>query len=210
MIEIDGSYGEGGGQIIRSSMSLAAITGKPVTIQGVRAGREKPGLQPQHLMAVRSAARLCAAEVRGDAVGSMFLEFKPTQPVEAGDYRFDIGTAGSTALVIQTVFLPLSLADGPSTVTVTGGTHNPKAPSADYLQHVFFPAAREAGFESKFAWPRAGFYPAGGGEVNLILPGSAVGRPFVFEDRQECDRVIASVVTSSLPAHIGERGGKVR
>src|SRR5438309_2133306 len=109
MIEIDGSFGEGGGQIIRTSVSLAAITGKAVKVFNVRAGRSKPGLQPQHLMAVKAAAELCGAKLKGDAVGSVQFEFRPRTPVQGKSYEFDIGTAGATGLVYQTVFLPLTV-----------------------------------------------------------------------------------------------------
>src|SRR5215210_5837101 len=124
MIEIDGSFGEGGGQILRSSLTLSLLTGKPFRLRKIRANRKpKPGLQPQHLMCVRAAARIGGAKTRGDSVGSSDLTFEPG-PVKPGTYQFSIGTAGATTLVLHTVYLPLALAGDPSEVTIDGGTHN--------------------------------------------------------------------------------------
>jgi RNA 3'-terminal phosphate cyclase (ATP) len=206
LITIDGSYGEGGGQIIRTSLSLSAITGQPVEVVNVRARRTKPGLQPQHLTAVRAAASLCAARLEGDAVGSTRFAFRPQAPVQAGAYRFDIGTAGATGLVVQTVLMPLALAEGPSEVTVTGGTHVPHAPPADYLETVYLPALRLAQIEAEFRYERAGFYPRGGGEVRLTLPGGATPTPFDLSERGKSADLTAYVVTSSLAEHVAERG----
>ena len=124
LLEIDGSTGEGGGQVLRSSLSLSILTGKPIRITGIRANRDRPGLRPQHLMALRSAARISKGIVRGDRVGSTDITFEPG-PAVPGSYLFDIGTAGATSLVMQTLLLPLALADGSSTVTINGGTHVP-------------------------------------------------------------------------------------
>ena len=122
MIEIDGSWGEGGGQVLRSSLTLSMMTGQPVHLVNIRARRPKPGLQPQHLAAVRAAATISGAEVEGAALGSSELTFIPGA-IRPGNYRFDIGTAGSTSLLLQTIFLPLALADGSSEVMLIGGTH---------------------------------------------------------------------------------------
>src|SRR5436309_32086 len=133
LVELDGSHGEGGGQILRSSLTLSLRTGKPFRLRNVRARRAKPGLRPQHLMAVRAAAKVGGAQVRGASVGSSDLTFEPGA-VTAGSYRFDIGTAGSTGLVLQTLYLPLALCGGdPSEVTLIGGTHNEKAPCFHFL-----------------------------------------------------------------------------
>ena len=129
MLDIDGSFGEGGGQILRSALALSLLTGKPFRLRKIRANRKpKPGLRPQHLACVRAAAKIGQANVTGDAVGSSQLTFEPGT-VAAGKYRFAIGTAGSTALVLHTVYLPLALAGGRSEVVLEGGTHNEKAPS---------------------------------------------------------------------------------
>ena len=137
MIEIDGSQGEGGGQIIRSSVSLAAVTGTPVRISNVRAGRKKPGLKAQHLAAINAAAQICDANVAGAELCSSSLTFEP-QSISPGDYEIRMGTAGSTTLVAQTVLPALMLADAPSTVTIQGGTHNPVS-----YTHLTLPTNRE-------------------------------------------------------------------
>ena len=206
MIRIDGSYGEGGGQIIRTSLSLAVLTGQAVEIENVRAGRERPGLQPQHLMAVHAAAALCGATLTGDSVGSQHLRFQPQSAVNPGHYRFDIGTAGATPLVVQTVLLPLTLAGAPSQVRVTGGTHVPFAPPVEYLQAVYLPALRRAGVDAGITYERAGFYPRGGGEVVADITPSVLLRPVDFTERGALLHLRAFVLTSGLPAHVGERG----
>src|SRR5947199_6064038 len=126
MLDIDGSFGEGGGQILRSSLTLALLTGQAFRLRNVRARRQRPGLQPQHLTAVRAAAEVGQAQTRGATVGSGQLEFVP-QTVRPGDYRFAIGTAGATTLVLHAVYLPLALQDAPSHLALEGGTHNDHA-----------------------------------------------------------------------------------
>ena len=146
-IEIDGSQGEGGGQILRTALALSAVTGKPFVIDHIRAGRAKPGLMRQHLTAVKAAAAICGAAVEGAAVGSTRLRFEPG-PLRADEYTFNIGSAGSTSLVLQTVLLPLALAGGPSRVTIQGGTHNSGAPPFEFLAHAFLPLVRRIGFDA--------------------------------------------------------------
>jgi len=162
-IVLDGSQGEGGGQILRTALSLAAITGKPFTISRIRASRLKPGLRPQHREATRAVARLVDAEVVGDEVGSTRLEFRPRRPAPAGEWTLDVGTAGSTPLLFQTVCWPLALAGGPSFLTVKGGTHQDHAPSFHYLALVWAPAVARLGFKFGLELQGAGFYPEGGG-----------------------------------------------
>jgi RNA 3'-terminal phosphate cyclase (ATP) len=206
-VEIDGSYGEGGGQIIRTSLSLSAITGRTLEITAIRAKRSRPGLQPQHLAAVRAAAELCGAELSGDAAGSSSLRFTPTRLVQAGDYCFDIRTAGAAPLVAQTVALPLVLAGGPSTVHITGGTHVPHAPPADYLEAVYLPALRMRGVPARVEYPRAGFFPKGGGEILLRIDTlSHPLSPLRLIERGELRSLTAFVVTAELPEHVGRRG----
>jgi RNA 3'-terminal phosphate cyclase (ATP) len=203
---IDGSYGEGGGQIIRTCLSLAALTGRAVDIHHVRAGRAKPGLQPQHLAAVHAAATLCGAELAGAVVGSQRLHFVPQGPVQPGNYRFDIGTAGAAPLVAQTVLLPLALSHAPSRVTVTGGTHVPHAPSAEYLRSVYLPALAQAGMTVRCVVPRVGFYPRGGGEIELEISPCRALQPLHYNRRGDVLAVQAYVTTGSLPEHVGMRG----
>lgn len=175
MIEIDGSQGEGGGQILRSSLTLALLTGRAFTLRRIRANRDKPGLRPQHLTCVLAAARIGSARVEGASVNSTELTFEPG-PVSPGQYHFDTGTAGSTALILQTVLLPLALAPPSgdatrtgSTVQVTGGTHNDHAPSIDYVARVFLPAIAPTGLRASCELLRHGFYPRGGGTARLSV-----------------------------------------
>ena len=209
MLRIDGSYGEGGGQIIRSAVSLAAITGKAVEIDRVRANRSKPGLQPQHLAAVNAAAELCAARLNGAHVGSTSFKFEPTKPVQASDYLFEIGTAGSACLVAQTVIVPLALTGERCSIVVTGGTHNPLAPCSDYLEHVYAPALREMGICINVTSTRAGFYPKGGGIVEVELTGSREFFPIQRKSRGKQRRLIVIITTARLPDAVYYRAKKV-
>ena len=168
-IVLDGSQGEGGGQILRTALSLSAITGKPFTVVKVRAGRLKPGLRPQHREATRAVARIVDAEVIGDEVGSSRLEFRPRRKPVPGDWTLDVGTAGSTPLLLQTVCWPLALAGAPSLVTLRGGTHQDHAPSFHYLALVWAPAVARMGFKLGLELQAAGFYPEGGGEFTARI-----------------------------------------
>lgn len=203
---IDGSFGEGGGQILRTSLTLSVLTGQAVEIHKIRAGRSKPGLQPQHLASVRAAASLCAAHLDGDAVGSERLTFTPQAPAAPGTYHFDIGTAGATTLVLQTVLLPLALADAPSRVTVIGGTHVPHAPPAGYLSDVFGALLRRHGLEAEFQTPRVGFTPRGGGILQAEISPSPFLRPVQLVERGPLRSLSVSVITANLPAEVGRRG----
>lgn len=166
MIALDGAQGEGGGQILRSALSLSMITGQPFTITGIRAGRAKPGLLRQHLTAVKAAAEICRATVEGAELGSQRLLFRPGT-VRGGDYRFAIGSAGSCTLVLQTVLPALWFADGPSRVEVSGGTDNPSAPPADFIRRVLEPLLAKIGIHQQTTLLRHGFYPAGGGSGGI-------------------------------------------
>ena len=174
MLSLDGSYGEGGGQILRTALSLAALTGVPVRIEGIRARRSKPGLRPQHLTAVQAVARISQAEVTGAHLGSQALTFKPRTP-QGGHYRFDVaettGSAGAVTLVAQALLPPLLKAEAPATVILKGGTHVPWSPPAHYLSHVFLPALASMGAEVEMTLERWGWYPRGGGEVRLTIRG---------------------------------------
>ena len=172
MVTLDGSHGEGGGQILRTALTLSLLTGKPFRMTRVRANREKPGLRPQHLSAVQAAAELGCAEVRGAAVGSRELSFHPGS-YEPHDLDIDIGTAGSTSLVLQTLYLPLALgAHSPVRVALTGGTFNPKAPAFPFLESTWRAHLAAMGLSLSVAMPAAGFYPRGGGRLDAwIEPG---------------------------------------
>ena len=165
-IEIDGSQGEGGGQILRTSLTLSAITGRPVRIGKIRAKREKPGLKRQHLTCVRAVAEICGATVSDVEVGSGELEFAPGA-IKGGDYRFDVGTAGSVTLVAQTILPVLLKADVPSTVTITGGTHVPFSPIWEFFAETYLPELRRMGARVEAELETCGFYPAAGGVVKL-------------------------------------------
>jgi RNA 3'-terminal phosphate cyclase (ATP) len=191
-VTVDGSRGEGGGQILRSSLALSLLTGRAVELVNIRANRQKPGLQPQHLTSVRAAARVGCARVEGDAIGSTRLAFEPG-PVQPGHYRFDIGTAGATGLVLHTIYLPLALAHGPSKVVVTGGTHVKKAPSATFLEHTWRGWLRRVGLVLDFRMIRAGFYPRGGGVVELDVPGSATVAPLGMGDPAPRGRAVSGI-----------------
>lgn len=204
IIQIDGSHGEGGGQILRTALTLSAVTGKPFVIKNIRAGRAKPGLMRQHLTAVKAAAAICGAAVDGAAVGSQLLRFEPG-PLRAGEYAFNIGSAGSTSLVLQTVLLPLALVGGPSRITLQGGTHNNGAPPFEFLAHAFLPLVRRIGFNATLELRRYGFYPAGGGEVCVeIQPASALA-PLEIEERGASLSRGGEAIVSNLPFHIAER-----
>jgi len=164
-ISLDGSQGEGGGQIVRTALALSAVTGQGFEITRIRAGRAVPGLRPQHLAAVRAAAMACEAKVGGAFDGSPDLRFEPG-PVNAGDFRFEIATAGAVTLVLQTVLLPLATAARPSRVEVTGGTHVPASPSFHYLTSHWRAVIERLGVSVDLRLEKAGFYPPGGGEVH--------------------------------------------
>ncbi|MCB9544915.1 MAG: RNA 3'-terminal phosphate cyclase [Myxococcales bacterium] len=173
MLRIDGAQGEGGGQVLRSSLALAGLTGRPVELSRIRAGRQKSGLLRQHLTAVRAAAEVTGATVEGAELRSAWLRFTPG-PIRGGTYHLAVGTAGSATLVCQTVLPLLLAADGPSTLVFEGGTHNPAAPPYDFLEAVYFPLLRRMGAQVEARMERAGFYPAGGGRFVLEV---APGRP---------------------------------
>ncbi len=203
MISIDGSFGEGGGQIIRSSLSLALCTGQPVTLSNIRAGRKKPGLLRQHLTCVNAAAEISQAEVSGAELGSSEVCFKPSN-VKPGEYRFSINSAGSTSLVLQTVLLPLMRCSSASRVTITGGTHNGMAPSTDFLQKSFLPAMRLIGFEASIKLNKYGFYPAGGGEIEVEIQPVAATHEIEWM-QGDLGGLEAWAISSQIPVKIGLR-----
>jgi RNA 3'-terminal phosphate cyclase (ATP) len=168
MIEIDGSFGEGGGQILRTSLALSLVTGKPFRIRNIRAARKKPGLMRQHLTAVNAAAEIGEAKTKGATIGSGELEFEP-RSIKAGKFHFAIGSAGSCTLVLQTILPALIQADGPSEIVLEGGTHNPFAPPYDFLEKAFIPAICGMGPRVSAALERPGFYPAGGGKFKVSV-----------------------------------------
>ncbi|HUU17448.1 MAG TPA: RNA 3'-terminal phosphate cyclase [Sedimentisphaerales bacterium] len=220
---IDGSTGEGGGQILRTSLTLACVAGKSLHIENIRAARRNPGLARQHLSCVQAACQISNGQCRGAALGSGVLDFQPG-PVQGGNFSFDIGSAGSASLVIQTVLPALFLADGPSTVIVTGGTHNPMAPPFDFLRETFLPAIANAGFEGDCKLIKHGFYPAGGGKITFDvkpwekgkgriidlcgLSGPAEGG-FDIVQGFALAQIYARIYIAKLPSHIAQRQQKL-
>lgn len=204
MIQIDGSSGEGGGQIVRSSLALAIVTGKPFRIDKIRAGREKPGLMRQHLTAARAAAEICGGSLEGDAIGATALAFTPGR-VHGGEYRFSIGTAGSTTLVLQTVLLPLMLADRPSRLILEGGTHNPHAPPFAFLEAAYLPLVAKMGPQVRATLERAGFYPAGGGRIVVEIEPVGTLRGIDLLERGPNVHKKARAYLAAIPRHVAER-----
>jgi RNA 3'-terminal phosphate cyclase (ATP) len=204
LIEIDASFGEGGGQILRSALALSMITGRSVRLTHVRARRPQPGLKPQHLKAVEAAARICAARVEGAAPGSQTLLFEPG-PVRAGEHAFDIGTAGSTSLLLQTLWLPLSFADGRSQLALGGGTHVPWSPCFHYLQWQWLPRLAEIGYRLDCSLERAGFYPRGGGLVRAAVEPAGCLSPLHLGERGGLLRVHGLSAVANLDRSIAER-----
>lgn len=203
MIIIDGSEGEGGGQIVRNSCALSLVTGEPFRISNIRGRRPKPGLMRQHVTAIEAACVISGAECRGLAVGSTELEFRPGQVVP-GEYRCAVGTAGSTGLVLQTVLMPLVLAGGPSRLVLEGGTHNMMAPPFDFIERTFLPVINRMGPSVSARIIRHGFYPRGGGRIEVdISPASLT--PIDCVDRGEPLGVAGQVIFTGLPAEISER-----
>ncbi len=204
MIELDGSTGEGGGQILRTSLSLSMITGQGFRIQNIRANRQPPGLRRQHLSAVRAAAIVCNATVTDAEVGSTTLEFTPGH-VNGGVYDFDIGTAGSTTLVLQTLIPALLFAEQSAIVTVTGGTHNPKAPPAEFLQRAYCRVLAAMGAEVEIDIERYGFYPAGAGTISAsVWPCKRLQHLDLLE-RGLLREAYAQVIAARLPAQVAQR-----
>lgn len=204
MIRLDGSRGEGGGQILRSSLALSVLTGKAFEMVRIRAGRSKPGLRTQHLTCVRAAQAISAAQVAGDELNSQDLIFEP-QTLVGGHYHFEQPGAGSTMLVLQTVLLPLLLADSPSVLTLTGGTHNPMAPPYEFITESFLPCLKQMGAKVAARLDRAGFFPAGGGRCRFDISPIAALQPLHLPADPGPLRHAARVLISNLPEHIAQR-----
>jgi RNA 3'-phosphate cyclase len=204
-VELDGSSGEGGGQILRSSLTLSLLTGRPFHLRHIRARRARPGLQPQHLMCVRAAAQVGQAEVKGDSKDSTDLVFEPG-PVAPGKYSFPIGTAGATSLVLQTVYLPLALkGDVPSEVTVTGGTHVPRSPAFHFLDTTWRPYLELLGLRLKLRMPRPGFYPRGGGVLEAHIQPCPRLYGLQLEPAPKPTRATGFSAVAGLPEDIASR-----
>ena len=208
MLILDGGYGEGGGQIVRTALALSMITGTPFRIDNVRAKRKTPGLLRQHLTCVRAAEAITQAKVTGAELGAAAFMFEPG-PIRAGQYEFAIGSAGSTSLVFQTIFPALLSADAPSRVMLSGGTHNKSAPTFDYLNHAFLPLVRRMGASAAITLRKAGFYPAGGGSWHADIAPAAALTPLILEHAGAVTRrqIVADV--ANIGIDIAKREAKL-
>ena len=204
MIEIDGSQGEGGGQVLRSALALSIITGQAMRIYNIRLCRSKPGLMPQHLQSVDAASAVSRAHTEGAALGSLSLLFEPGE-IRSGRYQFDIGTAGATTLVLQTVFLPLSMATAASSLIITGGTHVPAAPCFEFLDLHWLPYLRQAGFQAQLSLDQAGFYPQGGGRISATVRPAGPLTPLRLTERGRLERIYGISAVANLDLSIADR-----
>jgi len=208
MLHLDGSYGEGGGQILRTSLSFSALLGAPVRIERIRAGRPKPGLRPQHLTAVKALARLTGAETSGVELHSQELTFKPRAP-KSGTYLVDVaektGSAASVTLIAQTLLPPLLQSNGPSTLILRGGTHVPWSPTAHYLSQVFLSALAQLGAQVTMSLERWGWYPRGGGEIRLSINPCPQLTGVEWRTSAEPFTFRAISAASRLPEHVARR-----
>ena len=209
---IDGAYGEGGGQLVRTAVALSALTGQGVRVHHIRAGRAEPGLRAQHLAAVRALAEVCGAKLQGAELGSRTLTFEPMMPPQPGKYHWEIGTAGAVTLLFQAVLWPLALASGRSTITLVGGTHVEWSPPVDYVEQVYLPAvmklalpaASESGLATVSIGPW-GWYPRGGGVVQAVVAGGARLHGLTWAQRGSLRAVSVLSAASNLPEHVRQR-----
>ena len=226
ILEIDGSYGEGGGQVLRTALTLSALTGRPTRVHHIRAGRRKPGLAPQHLTGVLALAQVCAADVQGAAIGSTQVVFQPRSTPHPGTYIFDVahaasgGSAGAVSLLFQTLLLPLvfgepcegsqpSQGSCASQLTLKGGTHVPWSPPFEYLAHVYLPTLARLGVRAECRLDGCGFYPVGGGQVTAHVDGlgspddaSRALTPLTLSERGRLKRIWGTAIACNLPAHV--------
>jgi len=207
-LQIDGNYGEGGGQILRTTLSLSCLLKKPVEITNIRKGRKIPGLQPQHLTSVNACKGISEAEVEGNRLQSLTLKFSP-QKIKGGDFTFNVAeekrSAGSTSLILQALFLPLSLSEQSSHITVLGGTHVPWSPPFDYLKDIFLPMAKKVGCQIDLEITKWGWYPKGGGEVHCMIHPAEKLLPLNLTERGKLLNLTGVSAVSNLPAPIAER-----
>ena len=202
MLEIDGSIGEGGGQVLRTALSVACVLGKPVRITNIRAGRETPGLRAQHLTVCKLLAEITGGKLSGASLGSSEITFSPGK-ISGGGYSFDIGTAGSCTLLLQSALPVLLSAKGECLLKIRGGTHVRGAPTYDYFSEVFLPAVKKFGAECGAKMLKAGFYPKGGGEIEVrCSPSKFVGAGFAPEQHKAARY---RIISSGLPAHVAQR-----
>ncbi len=203
-IEIDGSQGEGGGQVLRTSLTLSMCTGRDIVVKNIRAGRQRPGLLRQRLTALNAAREICNADVAGDEIGSQQIEFSPGE-ISPGSYEFKIGTAGSTTLLAQTILPALARAGNASTIAMEGGTHNGMAPSVDFIERCFVPLLAKRGLEVASQLDTHGFYPNGGGRWEIVVKPCRRLRKLELTARGEIVDQCAVVKSANIDANIAER-----
>jgi RNA 3'-terminal phosphate cyclase (ATP) len=203
-IVVDGSIGEGGGQIFRTSLTLSLLTGKPVQFHNIRANRSSPGLRQQHLTALIAAGEISDAHVEGGIIGSQEVFFDPGV-IKPGKYRFNISTAGSTSLVLQTILIPLSVASNDSRITISGGTHVPWSPPFHYLKWQWLFWLKKIGYHGKLTLNRCGYYPKGGGEVSCQIKPSGFFKPIQIEERGNLIQIRGVSAATNLPRDIPNR-----
>ncbi len=203
-VKVDGSHGEGGGQILRTALALSAIVGRPAEVVKIRARRKSPGLQAQHLTAVTALAQVAEAEVQGAELGSTALTFRPRQ-IKGGDFVLDVGTAGATTLVFQTLVWPFAVGAGRAQVVIRGGTHVPFSPPFHYLRDVFLPATATMGLKASMDLLRWGFYPRGAGGMRAEVHPSPRFKPIELLERPKPTTVHGISAVANLPRSIGDR-----
>lgn len=204
-LEIDGSEGEGGGQILRSSLALSLLTSRPFRLINIRAKRRKPGLAAQHLASIKAASAICNGLYKGAVIGSSVLYFEPNG-VASGDYAFSIGTAGATSLVLHTVCLPLALkGTSQSRVTITGGTHVAHSPSYHFLESTWLGYIKKMGLNVELAMKQPGFYPRGGGEISAVIHPATSIRSLMLTARPTLTTAGGFSAVAGLPEGIANR-----
>ena len=203
-IQIDGSQGEGGGQILRTALSLSMLTGIPFELINIRAGRKKPGLMRQHLVCVQASQRISNATVEGAELHSQRLYFQPQQ-IQAGQYDFQIGSAGSTILVLQTLLPALMMQNETSQISIHGGTHNPMAPTADFIEHCFLPTIKKMGIHVDFNCESAGFFPIGAGQINATIHPWTKQTKYTALDKGKLLNTTGYAAVLNIPIDIADR-----
>ncbi|MFW9906874.1 MAG: RNA 3'-terminal phosphate cyclase, partial [Candidatus Thorarchaeota archaeon] len=204
MINIPGDILEGGGQILRISVALSAITNKPVRITNIRVKRSSPGLKAQHLNAVKAVAMLSNAQVDGLKIGSKEIVFNPRQ-IKGGSFNIEVGTAGSTSLILQALMPVTSFSTDNVCLTIRGGTNNPKAPPTEYIQEVVLPTIKKMGVKGSVTLARRGFYPKGDGRIESEFEPSSQICPIQLTEFGEVIDIFGLSYSSRLKSHIVER-----
>ncbi len=206
IITIDGA--EGGGQILRTAVALSALGQRPIRVVNIRGARPKPGLQPQHLLAVRAVSDLCSADIRGAEKGSTEIEFHPGPLSPKRDLHLDVGTAGSLTLLLQSLLPCLAMAGGESRLALRGGTNVPFSPPVEYMDQVLVPALRQMGVHVTVSLKKRGFYPKGGGELLVTVKARPPLQPTVRMERGELRGISGVVYSAQLPSHVADRIAK--